>query len=117
MRDPGGGGNALVSSRGIEVGSDSLVLRNKCEVFSGSISINYGIRVTGSGNRIDGNSVRAGTTLTGGISVTAAGNLIVRNSVAGGFAPYSIAGMNTDAFVVTPGADFAVLDAWANTIH
>ena len=77
---------------GIVAGSESLVLNNDC-VGNGTGSLPAaGIRVQGSGSRIDSNNTANNDI---GIQVADAGNIIIKNSSRGGTTAYSIATGNS----------------------
>jgi len=70
-----------------------------------------GIRVTGGGNRIDGNSIVANGT---GIAVAASGNFIVRNTAHSNSTNYSVAGTQTIGPIITTSGNIISTNPWAN---
>lgn len=104
------GCTARENRTGINVGDDSRVVNNTCD--QNVIGFGFGIVVSGSDNRIDGNHVSDNSI---GIDVNGTGNLIIRNTAAGNTAAYQIAaGNNFGVVVVSPGPAFANTQPWAN---
>jgi parallel beta-helix repeat protein len=97
---------------GIQVSSDSFVARNQADS-NGTVD-GAGIHVTGSGNRLEGNSV---TDNDRGIDVDATQNLVIRNSASGNTTEYAIAGGNTVGPIVTSATIGASDNPHANYEH
>lgn len=79
------------SGDGILTGFDTQIVGNVCQTNGVGTADGAGIHVTGSGSRVDGNSV---TDNDRGIDVDDRGNLIVRNSAQGNTTDYDIAAGN-----------------------
>ena len=104
---------------GIDAFERNVIEGNKCVAGFPQTNTNNNdvcIRVTGGGNRIEGNHVEGVTEFSGqtgyGIRVTATGNTIVKNSAKGAINNYSIAAGNTAGAIGVPGSVPA--DPWGN---
>ena len=89
---------------GIRVTLRCSVLNNNCMTNGFGAGTGAGVRVTGSGNRLEGNHcVNADT----GIEVTAASNVIMRNTCGGNTINWAVQGGNT-CFVIVNGGGPAI---------
>ena len=96
----------------IQVGAQSHVIQN--EVFGSSGVGNAGIRVTGSGNRIEANHAANNNI---GLAVTGTSNVIVKNSASGNSTNFSITGANNRIGAIVTAAGTISADPWANFSH
>jgi hypothetical protein len=93
------------SADGIQTDTSSLISGNTCRANLGNE-----IHVTGSLNRIDGNTATGISIGSGTIKVDAANNFIVRNSAEG----YSIVGTQTIGPIVSLTGTITTNNPWAN---
>jgi parallel beta-helix repeat protein len=99
---------------GIQMNQDSRVIGNLCDSNGLGAGDGAGIHAitANGGSRIEGNNVSDGDR---GLDVDSTGNLIIKNSASGsGANNYSIVASNSNAQVLTPGANFVSTDPWAN---
>ena len=99
---------------GIEVDNLSRVEGNTCEGNGVAAADGAGVHVTGSANRIDGNTA---TRNDRGIDVDARGNLVVRNDASLNTTNFDIVPGNPNANIETPVPNFVLTRPWANFIH
>ncbi len=95
-----------LNDTGINVASDCLVVDNTCD---GNDA--FGLLVTSSDNRIDGNHLTDNGT---GLHVSGTGNFVVRNSAAGNTTDYAIVVGNNAANILLPPAAFLTDQPWSN---
>ena len=106
-------------ANGIAVSNDCVVLENLCTL--NGTTTQAGISVSGSNNRIEGNS--STDNFNRGIVVTGSNNLVVKNTASNNVTNYNIAGTNKVGTVVSPastgangnsGGGLGTTDPWAN---
>jgi hypothetical protein len=98
------------SGDGMRVIDTCLILENECSGNGG-----HGINATGSGSRIDGNSLTSNSGFGLQVTTASGSNLIVRNSAYNNsMSAYSIASGNKDALILSPGSGFASTGPWVN---
>jgi len=87
-----------------------LILENEC-----SGNGRHGINATGSGSRIDGNSLTSNGGYGLQVTTVSGSNLIIRNSAYNNsLTGYNIASGNKDALILSPGSAFASTGPWVN---
>lgn len=96
---------------GIAVNFSCDVRDNNCNGDGAAAGAHGGLRVLGQANRIEANNV---TFADRGLLIDQGGNIIVCNTARGCTVNFAIAGGNTDAQVLTPGAGFTASNPWAN---
>ena len=103
-------------AHGIVAGAGSLVFNNDCAANGTGAAPGAGIRVTGSGSRIESNNTANNDI---GIQVAEAGNIIIKNSSRGGTDAFDIAAGNSmgqEIPVFNPSTTTVIntSNAWAN---
>lgn len=96
---------------GISATNDTRIVGNTCDSNGVSSSGGAGIRVTGTGCRVDSNNL---TDSDIGLEVTGTRNFIVRNSAQQNTSNYVIGANNADAQILSVGSQFVTTDPWAN---
>ena len=97
--------------------ADGIVTTNGCRITENNVtrngsSGNAGIRVYGSGNRIEGNN--AVGNINSGIVMQAGNNFLVRNSASGQSVNYNAIGLSTFGPIDTNIGSITNLNPWAN---
>ena len=100
------GGDGLVAAAASRLNGNTLGN-------NGTNTTSAGLRVSGSGSRVEANHVIGGAGK--GFAIDSAGNLIVRNSANNtGASPYTIVAGNDYGQIISPGANFTNDVPWAN---
>jgi Right handed beta helix region len=94
--------------------SPGITANTECYVLGNNLKLcNPGIKVVGSGCRVDGNNL-VGSGNTVGILVDVGGNIIFRNSVRNYGTHYSFSGTNTVGPIITATGTISTTNPWAN---
>ena len=96
---------------------DALRVNDGCFILENECSGNgrHGINATGSGSRIDANSLTSNGGYGLQVTTVSGSNLIIRNSAYNNsLTGYNIASGNKDALILSPGSAFASTGPWVN---